>query len=394
MTQANTDNPIGDAQSAAQIQAGHPTDVGGKVDTTPTETEFNRDALAATLQEKMDAMNGVPAAQTNDETDLGTVDEATDNQQDADDTVVDDSPEEGEFTDDDDFEDEVVSEVGETDSGEESSSTELTIPEAHIRSLKAYGYDEDRIQANSEKFGMDFLTFAADIHAKRNAEIARWAEAGQRQREQLQEGDPQLSLQAPGVATTPQVPDPLQAIDVTKLRDKYGDEDDFLTEIVGPINAAISGINAVIPGLQQTLQTAQQTEQNAANARIGEFFETETIQPYRKLYGGADKPMTQEQIAARGRLMDMADLILGGAQSQFQNVSLEDALLAAHDVVSADFRETAVRRTIRKEAKTRNRGLSQKPSARQAAPIKTTGDEQTDREARIAAKMREVFKNV
>lgn len=364
------------------------SDVGGKPDTTPTETDFDRDTLASTLQEKMDVMNGFIPETDNDDTDPGTVDEGETNQQDADEVIPDDLLEADDDTDDDEYEEDTQSEVGETSDAEESSSTELSIPEAHIRSLKAYGYDEDRIQANAEKFGLDFLKFASDIHDKRNAEISRWAEAGQRLREQQSQEDAPVAPQAP------QVPESLQLIDVDKLKDKYGDEDALLDEMISPINAAISGINAVIPGLQQTLQAAQQTEQNAAAARINEFFDTETVKPYRKLYGGADKPMTEAQIAARGRLMDMADLILGGAQSQYQNMSLEDALLAAHDVVSADFRETAVRRKIRKEAKARNRGISQKPSSRKAASIQTTGDDATDREARIAAKMREVFKNV
>lgn len=363
----------------------------GVGDSPAAEPEFDRSSLESKLSEQMAAFN---AADENYA--LGHLDEEPEEDvQDAPEADTDDSDEVG-----DDTEEVIEAEldddtkVVDTDGGEESNSEEqlsgLTIPAAHIRSLKAYGYDDARIAKNAEKFGLDFNTFAADIHSKRNAEVARWAEAGQRQREMQQQ--PAESVQQNVAPTQAAMPQQLQPIDLAKLQEKYG-EAELLQDLIGPVNATINTLNAVIPGIQQGMQTVQRTQEDAVTTQINSFFDSKEIEPYRKLYGGSDKPMTQEQIATRNQMLDMADLILSGAASQGQNLSFEAAMTAAHDAVSANFRETAVRKTIKKVAKARNRGITQKPSKRVVKPA-SSGDDRTDFERRTAARMRDAFKNV
>jgi hypothetical protein len=361
----------------------------GVGDAPAAEPEFDRGALESSLEQKMAAFNAA------DDRYDGTLNEVAEPE-------AEEAP--GEPTDDleeslDDTE-EIVAEEGDeisevedaVDEGEESNAEQLsglTIPDAHRRSLKAYGYTDEWIDKNSETLGLQFNEFALGVHEKRNAEVARWAEAGQRNREMQQQGQ---ATENPQVPAPGQLPQTLQPINLKEMQEKYG-EQELLEDILAPVNGVISALNAVLPGLQQGMQAVERTEQNAVTTRINSFFDSKEIEPYRKLYGGTDKPLSQEQIASRNQMLDMADLILGGAHSQNHNMDFEQALTAAHDVVSANFRETAVRKTIKKEAKARNRGITQRPSKR-VFKAQPTGDDRAALEARTAASMRNVFKNL
>ena len=362
-------------------------------DTPAKEPKFDRDALESKLADQMAAMN---ATDENYDGPLTKVDEseAEDATGEPTDDVAEDQDDAEEIVDTDEVDE--VQEVEDTEGGEESSTEEavsgLTIPDSHRRSLKAYGYSDEWIDEQAEALGLKFNEFAIGVHEKRNAEIARWAQAGQSLRNQNQPQQPQVPA-SPQAPAQMQLPQTVQPIDLRQMQEKYG-EQEFLEDMVAPVNNVINAINAVLPGLQTSIRKVEQTEQDAISARINTFFDSEEIKPFRKLYGGSEKPLTQEQIATRNQMLDMADLILTGAHGQGQNLNFKEAMVAAHDAVSANFRETAVRQTIKKEAKKRNRGISQKPSKRRAGTPVSSGNEQTDRERRIAAKMREVFKNV
>jgi hypothetical protein len=373
-------------------QINEPGDLAGVGDAPAAESDFDRGALETSLGAKMAAFNSA------DDNYDGLLDEVAEPEaEEATDEATDDSGEDQDFTDDTNSEDEgeEVLEVEDTDGVEESNPEDslsgLTIPEAHVRSLKAYGYSDEWIAEQSGKLGLAFNEFALTVHGKRNAEVARWAEAGQRKREE-QQGQQQQTTESTQTPAMPSLPQALQPIDLNKMSEKYG-EQELLEDMLGPVNQVINQLNAVLPGLKQGMQAVERTEQNAVTTRINSFFDSTEIEPYRKLYGGSEKPLSQEQIASRNQMLDMADLILGGAHSQNHDMNFEQALTAAHDVVSADFRETAVRRTIKKEAKTRNRGITQRPSKRVAKP-QSTGDDRSDLEARTAARMRNAFKNI
>lgn len=268
-----------------------------------------------------------------------------------------------------------------------------TLPDAYRRSLKAYGWNDDEIDTNLKTLGDKFLDTAQKIHTNRNAEVQQWANAGRQAREQQQQ---------PGGATDParqptddaNLPSSLKPVDSEALKEKYG-EDELIAEIVGPVNATIKAINALLPQLEQGVQHSQQNEQQALIREIEGFFTDESLKPYRELYGDSTNGQTlqPEHWDRRNKVLETADALMAGAKLQGRNIDVREALELAHDSVSTEFKETAVRNGIKKEAKKRNRGITNKPSSRGKGGAGETGpvNSRQGLEGRIAQRMKKVF---
>jgi hypothetical protein len=364
-------------------------DVGGSADTSSSETEFDRDALAGKLEDQMAAFNDEDVSYHNDtevladdESEEIVADDDSDEENDSQDTQEDEeSKESDEVEDDDQSDDEEIEEEAADESDAKSGKTP-TLPEAYRRSLAAYGWSDEEIEDSLDNDSAGFIKLATTIHSKRNAEVAQWAELGRKGREQLEAGDPNAT-----------VPEQLKPVDLSRIKEKYGD-DDLFEEIVGPLNSTIAALNAVLPQVQQGMQAIQQTHTDAAASQVHRFFDAEKLEPYRKFYGGEEQDRTPEQMDHRRDVLEQAVLIMEGAKSLNQEMSLEKALMSAHDTAASDFREQAVRKSIKRVVKKRNRGISQRPSKRgNAGSNSSKPTTEGQRISRVQAGMNKAFGN-
>jgi hypothetical protein len=369
-----------------------PSEFGGKADQSPDDTAgFDPAALESKMQGELDKAFG------NDNFDDEVVDddpEVTD--EDVDTDGEDDSPadqdEESEDTDVEDVDDESGDEEIESEAAAKpvvKTGKTSTLPEAYIRSLKANEWTDEEIASNHEALGAKFVEMAANIHAKRKAEVAIWAARGRKAQEEGQN-------QQPGPVAE-SVPQQLQPVDLSKIKEKYGD-DELFDQIVNPLNSTIAALNSVLPQLQQGVETIQQTHRDAAANEVHKFFDDKSMDAYRKVYGGADKARTADQMDKRREVLELASQLMAGAGASHQDMTLNEALVIAHDHAAADFKEQNVRRSIKKEVKKRNRGISLKPSQRGGQPRPSSESNngepltQEQLERKIAGKMRNLFK--
>lgn len=244
-----------------------------------------------------------------------------------------------------------------------------TLPAAYRRSLKAYDWTDEEIDAAAQQPG--FLATAAKIHANRVKETQAWADAGRKAKEAQTAGQQPQKDAAP--STTQQ--QGLKPIDAEALKAEYGDEA-LIDKLVGPLNATIAQINSILPVVQQTQQRAAMSQAEQLGRQIDGFFGGKEMEPYRELYGANGK-LSQEHFAARNKVLEFADYLIGGALQNGRSLSFDEAMTLAHDAISGGTKEQAARQKIVAQAKTRNKGLTLKPGARGSnlnTPAKTRGD--------------------
>jgi hypothetical protein len=311
------------------------------------------------------------------------------------------SPENQDEGEEEDPEDGSDADAGDEDAAEEAAAEGQndpdapTLPDAYRRSLKAYGWKDEEIDQNLKALGTNFVSTASRIHENRNAELANFAAAGRQARERQQvplDQDGQQDQQQ-----TAQEKSPLKAlkpVNADQLKEKYG-EDELVDAIVGPVNATVEAINAIIPSLQAGQQAAQQAEVERVSRQVDEFFGNEELKSYSELYGSSQEGLNEAQLETRNKVLDTAyDLITGAATLRNQQLSLNEALGLAHEIVSKDFKETAVRQEVKKKAKKRNRGLSMKPtkgSGRNALDRKGEPRDRSELESRTRSRLKSVF---
>lgn len=327
-----------------------------KHDTTIIEPE-NRDALEAKVTAALNDLDDADDAEVTDDAadpEEAVTDDA-DESEDADADAADAGDDDADDADDDDADedssaedDEADAEAGAAADGEEPDAP--TLPDAHRRSLIAYGWTDEDIDTNLKNLGERFLTTAAKLHENRNTETARQAEIG---RKLIEDQKRQAGEQTPEKGR-------LDPIDVAALKKKFGD-DELIDAIVGPVNERMEYLNKVLPQVQSARDMQQQQELDALAKQVDDFFASETVKPYTDLYGTASN-RTKDQTEFRNKLLETADALTAGAKYQGRTLSVQEALEAAHGLVSADYQQTAARKSVKKAAKQRNKGISLKPT--------------------------------
>lgn len=364
--------------------------VGGRADTTPTETTYDVRALSSKLESKMDDAFGGD--------DFG--DEVVDDDSEVIDQEVDTDEEDDSQADQEDTESEDEDEVVEDDADSEDEDTveeaadepvtkkgkSPTLPDSYRRSLAAHGWKPEEIDQNLELLGPKFVDMAAGVHAKRTAEIAQWAEVGRKAAEAA--ASPQSKDGQGGDG----LPDKLSPVNYKALAEQYGDSE-LLEHIFTPINDTINKLNEILPKVHQGVESIQQTHIEAANQQIHSFFDHEKMAPYRKFYGGSEHERTAEQLEHRIEVANKASYIMAGARAMHREITLEQALTEAHDATASTFREQAVRKSIKKEVKKRNRGISQRPTKRGTSVSSSRPKTASERERKIGALMKSAFGN-
>jgi len=244
--------------------------------------------------------------------------------------------------------------------------TSPTLPAAYRRTLRAYEWTDEEIDA---AYGVDpanFTITASKLHRTRNDEIAAWARMGRAARDTTAP-DTGAEGEADGRPSSarksaPATKGPVPRIDVEGLSERYGDPD-LIKEIAGPINAAIDAINGYLPDITSGVAAVQQGRVAQLQQIIDGFFADPEIQPYADLYG-AGKDLTKEQLEARGRVLETADALVVGARQQGRSLTVQEAIALAHDSVSADHKTAAIRKELRGTVTKRAESVTMKPTRR------------------------------
>lgn len=253
-----------------------------------------------------------------------------------------------------------------------------TLPAAYVRSLKALEWTDEEIAEAAKN--PSFITTAAKLHDTRNREISRWAEIGRQQKKQAEAEKP--AAQQTTQATS------LKPVDAAKLKEQYGDEA-LIDAIVGPVNSAIEQINAILPVVQTTQHRAQQAQAESLDREIQGFFGGKELEPYKEQYGTNPAALSPEQVAARQKVLELADALAGGAMHQGRQLSVGEALQLAHDAVSGGTKEQAARKQITSQLKTRQKGITLKPGSRATSNPATN---RSDMEKRVNQGLASVFR--
>lgn len=286
----------------------------------------------------------------------------------------------------DDLEDDDSEEELEEEAAAKVDPDAPTLPDTYRRSLKAYGWSDKEIDHNLSTLKGDFVKTAQMLHKNRREEVAAWANAGRAAKAQGGDNANQnLQVNAPATPVAG-----LKPVDMKALKEKYG-EDGLIDEIAGPMNAMIAAVNSVLPILNQGVQQTQQTAQDQLQKIVTDFYAGESLKPYAKLYGDGKTRLTVEQLESRNNMLEQADALMLGAKQMGRNLTVDEALHMAHDIVSSDFRETAARESIKKVAKNRSRGRTQRPSGRRKGTGSNGQLSDSELESKVGEGLKKVF---
>lgn len=227
------------------------------------------------------------------------------------------------------------------------------LPDAHRRSLAAYGWADGEIESAMKSDPANFAVVAAKLHKARGEELAKWAEIGRQNRTQAQSQQRQASAQPaakPGVASNANAEGGLVPIDVDAMVEQYGNSE-FIRGVADPVNRAIAQINELLPVVKAHAAESQQARQADIGARVDKFFQRPDLAPFGAHYGESAAKMSAEQAGARNKVLEMADALISGALLQGRRLDIDEALTLAHDSVSAGVKVEAARREAKEEVK-------------------------------------------
>ena len=288
--------------------------------------------------------------------------------------------EEGEPTEEEEEEEEEEGESTEEEEEEESEAAEPkgkakakpegspTLPAAWLRSATARGWTQDEVdQALQLDPDASMRTFER-MHMSRNAEMSALATLGR----SVRVGPPQPTPNdtTPLPTETPTLPKSDWVVDEEALIAEHGEV--IGRAIAGPLNQALAQVNAVLPDLRAGVEASKQAKQQVLAKLVEGFFTGEEIaKPFGTFYGAEADGISVKQRGNRNDVLEMADAILAGALLQGRDLDKVDALAAAHESVSSEFKEHAVRSRLKKRAKKQSKGRSLKPSRRKGSPDAT-----------------------
>lgn len=256
------------------------------------------------------------------------------------------------------------------------------VPEAHIQSAKRRGWTDLDIQeltrANPQLAARTF----AKLHNDANELARRYAEIGRQQTAQRGQPAPadQRSQRQSADAEQPAQPSAM-GLNFDALVNKYGD--DLVNDIVRPMQERLVQADEAIAYVRQQKQEALSRTVDGFFGSLGKSFED--------FYGGGKPPhqISVDQLRSREKVCEEADAIFAGAAAQGRGLSVTEALEMAHNLVSAGFQQTAIRREMTSKVKGRERQITMRPTHRvSGAPDER--DPYARAEATASRKMREI----
>jgi hypothetical protein len=265
------------------------------------------------------------------------------------------------------------------------------LPDAYRRSLKAYDWTDEEIDAGMAQNPSNFLLTAQKIHANRNKETAGWAEAGRAARAaEAQTQQTEKAKQSQNSYIDPKTGN-IRLLDADAMGERYGNPE-LVKDITGPTNEALALINSILPDLMTAIGVVRQSRTQQLATQIDGFFGQKSLEPFAEHYGKDIQSLTEEQFKTRSNVLEMADALVAGAKAQGRSLPLNDALMMAHDHVSSGLKTATVRKEIANTVQKRATSLTVKPVAggkTRSGPPQNRSQLESDTRARLAA----VFKD-
>jgi hypothetical protein len=244
---------------------------------------------------------------------------------------------------------------------------ESTLPAAYVRSAKARGWTDseiaDAVKLNSDKALQTFER----MHVSRTQEINEWAELGRKVRQTpIQVATPVVPSAA--ATASPAASAPLTPINVDEMIAKYGNED-IIRALAGPVNAAIAAVAPLVDQATRAQTEAKETAREQLGKAVESFFTDKTMAPFTETYGSMKKGFTAPQIEMRSKVLEMADALRSGARYQGRELSVQDALMLAHDSVTSGMKEQVIRDQLRQKVTKRATSITLAPTATGRAKV-------------------------
>ena len=330
------------------------------------EVEEEVDAeLEAKVQAGLDAVNSADSDGDTDNQQTEDNDSTPENQADDDNSTSDDEPKD-------------TDETGDTEDSKNEGTEEVQLPDAYYRAAIHQGWKPDEIkeffEANPE---LALKTLEANHRStnKLNAEFSRIGRI-----------KPADTL-ADSMTATEAIAD--KGVDIAALKEQYGDD----SAVVKAFEVMQTKL-AAQPDPVREEPAVLIPQDDPMRSTVDRFFTDPAMKPYEDFYGsGKDtNKLTQEQYKHRYDMLQMAENVAIGSNAHGRQITAEQAMEAAHLLVSEPVREKALRVELKAKVTKRAKGVILKPTKSKAAKSKTDGKlTEKQREAKVEAGLRKIF---
>jgi hypothetical protein len=351
--------------------------------------------LEATVKEGLSKAftdsNSTPAeepkpAEESDGTDESTPDEPAEESDDADDSTPGEEPEPAEG--DEPEEDASTPEKTPADTGE------VKIPDQYIRAAIHQKWSIGDIKELQEANPKLALKTFKKLYDDTNRLSQEFASIGRKRMEDARKPVEKKAEEKPKDF----------AIDLTKVKAEYGDD-----PIVGVVEALAEHNAELMKKLEQVVPVAKPSgkseaeiraeirENQAVEKQVNAFFGDRTMELYTDFYGTVSKgsvdwsSLTGEQQTNRMTVLNLADQICIGAQSQGKNMTVEEAMEKAHLIVSARVLESIVREDIKKQVSKFSKAKTLHPHATTTVADSNKPKTEEELNAKVALGLKKVF---
>ena len=303
----------------------------------------------------VDDFDPTPEGDTDDDVEGGVEDGVEDDDQAVSDVDDGSTPGEGDADDD-------------TDDDKKEAAAE--IPDAYVRAAVHSGWSEDDIEALAKANPKVAKKTFENLYNSTNKASREWAAIGRASRmeadkmQQANKADSENKLEYGN-------------IDLNAIKKEF-DLDPAVERIIESSNArdkkltdALNSIMGDKPEADTRTEVAARGYDAATEAaneqHINNFFDSESLAPYKDFYGELPFGQTWEQLPsgqARNRyaVYETADLLLAGTTMRGAPMGLSEALERAHLLVTENVREKAIRSEIKKTSTKRKNSMVFAPS--------------------------------
>lgn len=360
----------------------------------------DENVVAAVEKRLAETLGDVSAEDLKDEDDSTSdnqdkKDDQTDDSKSEDSSTPDDKPEDKEDKDDSGDKDgdehkDAPSESDEKDKkDDDKTEKKFTLPDAFHRAAEHDGWKPEDIKGFFEADPERALVTFQNIYNSMNRASRDFANLGRIKAEQVRQ-------QTEDTTKTDDKVEIKDFVDVEKLKEEYGDNP--LIDVVKPLNDALKQISQEVKSLKSqkspsaddiafaksdqiaATQRAEATAEQADTKLIEQFFNAEDMKSYNDFYGvlkmgQIPQDLQPGQQKNRYEVLQTADQMIVGNAMQGTELSVNDALLRAHLLVTEPIREKVIREEIKSSLVKRNKGLTLRPSAgkKSAAAVSEDG---------------------
>jgi len=301
-----------------------------------------------------------------DEDDLELDDEEQDEEED---DVNENSDESG---DEDDSADVGEEEDAEDDSDEDEAAA---LPDAYLRSAVAYGWGtEDEAKKFFNQDPQRALNVFGNIYKARVHATSEFARLGSQVAQAQRDAEPDKG-KAP-VLTDEKIAELKEKLgeDAAPLLDIIKAQQEMLT--LSPANQETQPTQTEIPG------SPHAAEESLVEQQIHQFFESDTMKPWEKIYGKLEFGETWEDLPPgqqqhRRKVLLKANDICGGAKLHGRSITMSEALESAHMLVTQKYRDQVLVDDLKSHAVKRHKAISVRPSKSKSKKSKASGNSGT-----------------